>query len=297
MQDADTKPAEPEVQPDTGVTDAGQEAPDGAVPPPETPETDEDAVAAQARAWFNGDDDEPTPAAPPADDTPPAADAAADDQAGKPAPENPAAATEKAEAPPPAEKPPTQGPAQFDFQAVVQKSLANIPAKIKVGDEEIDVTPFLKDFHEAPAVVGHVIAEVLQQTVGPFMQMMQEMRERQAREYFFDQVAEKVPDVRKVAARPEFQAWVQQQPERFRQIAADPDVDSAVFVLNQYAAVRRDTAAPARPPPRQAPPPPPSPAFDRRKAALASTLGGKPAPRTNGAVNRNDYKTAFDEDL
>lgn len=276
------------------ITTAEPEAPAVAEEPTSAEaSTAADAEAeAEATAWFNEDPAEP------AEETPETAETSAEEAT--PAPTTPPTATPAAEksadkATPeaaPESEPDSSAPIVFDFQAAAQRVIADIPAKLTVGGKEVDVSAFVADFPEAPAVIANVASRIVEQAVAPWLPMLQEMQARQRHESFIQQVAAKVPDVRQVTASKEFFEWVGRQPKQLQEMASQNDVDSAVFVLNQYAAAKKPTALKLVP--RQAAPAV-NPAFEKKKATLASTLGGKTSARASGP-DKNDYDAAFNED-
>lgn len=263
------------------------------VPSSGQPATDTaDSDAEQARKWFEEDDAASEPAAPAENAEPapeePAEPAAKTDTSA--APEKPAAEPAPAK---PSPAPVDALPSAFDYDAVMQKAIASIPSKLKVGDKDVDVGAFVADFPEAPAIMASVASHIVQQVVGPMLPVFQAIQEQQFRNAFLEQVEAKVPDVRQVASSQEFRAWVDQQPKPLQKMARSDDVESAVFVLNQYAATKKP-AAPTKPTAR--PSAPTNPAFERRKAALAGILGGKVAARSASGPDKNDYRAAFEED-
>lgn len=282
---------------------------------PQAPSSNaEDEAARQAREWFN--EDPATPEAPAAeapaadtdeDDAEPAAvaqDVDADTDAAPAAADPEPAAAPMPPKPPPAvnndDKPvPTPAPApqrqvgQFDIDAAAQRAISELPGKVKIGDHDVDITGYLKDFPETPAIVAAVAGRIVQQAIGPLLPMLQQMQEQRAYDDFMGKVVAKVPNAGEIVATKEFQNWVRSQPRQLQEMASSDDPEAAVFVLKAYNGGRR----PARQAPQATPAAvPPSPAFDRRKAIHAGTLGGKPAARGVSTPAAQTYKAAFNED-
>jgi hypothetical protein len=261
-------------------------------------QTEEDKEAAEVTAWFNED--------PPVDPTAPALaeSAAADaDEDDAPEPEAPADAKPAAPAPvkgeapakvtPPPAEPETAVSADTVFYAFdLSAAVKDLPKTLKVEGKDIDIGTLVTDFPEIAPLAATIAERIVQQRLAPILPMIEAMQARQQNEAFLDAVAEKVPDVRQVVGTKAFREWVDRQPVPLQKLAKSDDVDSAAFVLAQYATARK-TGKPAT----QHPAPPASPAFEKRKAATLGTLAGKTSARTGPASpDPQDYKNAFNED-
>lgn len=274
---------------------------------PEADEADkafaEDDDAGEAAGVDAGADDDD---APPADDTPDGpTDEPTDD--GKPKDEPPTPEAKKNEpptppAPPKADPPPPQAethtaPASltFDFDAIANEAM-RLPDKVKVGDTEVDVKTFASDFPEVLATITHSTRRAVEEyhkRVAPYLEFVQAQYADRQRDQLLSAVTREVgEDARAVGDSPEFAEWLKAQPRALQQMALEPDVKSAAFVLKAYRAEKPREAAQAKPPA----PPAASPAFDKRKGALMGTVGGKATPKRAGAGNQDDYLSAFNED-
>lgn len=189
-------------------------------------------------------------------------------------------------------------PSPWDLDAAVGKALAEpMPDKVKVGDSEVDVKQFLADFPEVQAVAATMARRVVEQVLEPILPAIHVANQVQAERYhaaFMGEVDGKFPGASEAARSPEFKGWIAKQPKPIQDMASVYDVDSAVFVLQQFRAAVPAAGQGNGKPPRQAPPA--SPAFQRRKEALAGTMSGKPATPGAGDTPAEDYESAFNED-
>lgn len=273
---------------------------------PEADEADkafaEDDGAGEAAGVDAGADDDDTP---PADDTPDGPTGETTDD-GKPKDEPPAPEAKKNEPPPPPAPPKTDPPPQnetktapasltFDFDAIANEAM-RLPDKVKVGDTEVDVKTFASDFPEVLATITHSTRRAVEEyhkRVAPYLEFVQAQYADRQRDQLLSAVTREVgEDARAVGDSPEFADWLKAQPRALQQMALEPDVKSAVFVLKAYRAEKPREAAQAKAPA----PPAASPAFDKRKGALMGTVGGKATPKRTGAGNQDDYLSAFNED-
>lgn len=228
-------------------------------------------AAAPAKPQKDGDDTAAAPAKPP---TPPPAPPAADDT-----PQTaPSAIT-------------------FDFDAIASEAM-KLPDKVKVGDTEVDVKTFAADFPEVLATITHSTRRAVEEyhkRVAPYLEFVQAQYADRQRDQLLSAVTREVgEDARAVGDSAEFADWLKAQPKALQQMAIEPDVKSAVFVMKAYRAENpRPNAAPAN---RASAAPAASPAFDRRKGALMGTVGGKATPKKSGVGAQDDYISAFNED-
>lgn len=248
--------------------------------------TGDDAADADD-ATPNDTPDEPTDDDKPNDATP-APDAKKDEPPTPPQPP-------KGEPPPQAETNTAPASLTFDFDAIANDAM-RLPDKVKVGDTEVDVKTFAADFPEVLATITHSTRRAVEEyhkRVAPYLEFVQAQYADRQRDQLLSAVTREVgEDARAVGDSPEFAEWLKVQPKALQQMALEPDVKSAVFVMKAYRAEKpRPAAAPAKPSA-----PPTSPAFDKRKGALMGTVGGKATPKKSDVGAQDDYLSAFNED-
>lgn len=281
----DASPAEGPVGPTGGVGPAGEPTPtlppDGETPAAFSAAFDEDEDAAPAKPA-------PVAALPPEEEAAPEPPTAPEHEAPESAPAKPEPAAHKPA--PPAPKARADDTPSYDFEAAMQRALAEpLPGKIKVGDQDVDVAGFVKDFPEALAAAAAIAQRIVKAALAPILPVVgsvESMRAERAHETFLSAVAKTFPDVRETIATPEFATWLAAQPQYVQQMAGVQDAEAAADVLARYAAASAPKA-PARP--RE------SAEFERRRQALTGTLGARPAARRPAAPDPNDYAAAFNE--